>query len=154
MYSANGTPWWVQTGYGADGHSFKIWSDTYRNELIENWSVEYGSYSLSNSANIDFVFWNRIDYFTPSECTLSFFVSNNNGSTWESYSGTETGEHNFTSTGNQMLCKIQGSGTVAKNAYKMSDTKDSITFGTKYAAEMDVSIHNKMTRFKLKGKKI
>jgi hypothetical protein len=154
MYSANGTPWWIQTGYGYDGHGFKIWSDTYRNELIENWTVQYGTYSLDNSADIDFVYWNQEGYYTPSDCSLSFFVSNNNGSTWESYTGSNTAEHNFTSTGNQLLCKIQGNGTVSKNAYKMSNTKDSITFGTKYAAEMDASIHSKMTRFKLKGKKI
>ncbi len=154
MYSANGTPWWVQTGYGSDGYGFRIWSDTYRNELIENWSIEYGNYTLPNSANIDFVFWNRIDYFTPSECTLSFFVSNNNGETWESYNGTETQEHNFSSTGTTLLCKATATGDVSKNAYKMSDTKDLILFGTKYASEMDPSIHNKMTRFKLKGKKV
>ena len=45
------------------------------------------------------------------------------------------------------------SGDASKNAYKMGDSKDSILFGTKYAAEMDPSIKMKMTRFKLKGKK-
>ena len=154
MYSANGTPWWVQTGYGSDGHGFRIWSDIYRNHLIENWSIQYGNYTLPNSANIDFVFWNREDYFEPSGCTLSFFVSNNNGESWESYTGSENQEHNFSSTGNTLICKITGDGDVSKNAYKMSDTKDSITFGTKYASEMNPSIKNKMTRFKLKGKKI
>ena len=154
MYSDNGTPWWVQVGYGYDGHGFRIWSDTYKNELIANWTIEYGDYTLSNSANIDFVFWRQVDYFTPSGCTISFFVSNDNGTTWESYSGTETAEHDFSSTGTTLLCKVSGSGDVSKNAYKISDAKDSITFGTKYAAEMDPGIKNKMTRFKLKGKKI
>jgi len=154
MYSANGTPWWVQLGYGGDGHSFKIWSDIYKNELIENWSIEYGSYQLDNNAIIDFVYWNRMDYYIPSGCSLNFFVSNNNGESWESYTGTETAEHNFSSSGNTLLVKVSGSGTVAKNAYKMSDTKDSIMIGTKYASEMNPSIKNKMTRFKLKGKKI
>ena len=154
MYSANGTPWWVQTGYGSDGHGFRIWSDTYRNELIENWSIQYGDYTLPNTANIDFVFWGRKDYFTPSECTLSFFVSNDNGTTWESYNGTETQEHNFSSTGTTLICKITAAGNVSKNAYKISDTKDLIVFGTKYASEMDSSIKTKMSRFKLKGKHI
>ena len=154
MYSANGTPWWVQMGYGYDGHSFKVWSDAYKNELIENWSITYGIYSLANSAEIDFVYWNQVGYFEPSGCTLSFFVSNNNGASWESYTGTATAEHNFTSSGNQLLCKISGSGTVAKNAYKMSDIKDGIMLGTKYASEMYPAIKNKMTKFKLKGKKI
>jgi hypothetical protein len=154
MYSANGTPWWVQVGYGYDGHGFRIWSDTYRNELIPNWSVTYDAQVLDNNANIDFVFWNRVDYFTPSGTTLSFFVSNDNGVTFESYTGTDTGEHNFSSTGNSLVCKVSASGDVSKNAYKMSDTMDSITFGTKYASEMDSSIKNKFTRIKLRGKKI
>jgi hypothetical protein len=154
MYSANGTPWWVQMGYGYDGHSFKIYSDSLRNELIENWEITYGPYVLDNSADIDFVYWNQIDYFVPSGCSINFFVSNNNGASWESYTGTNTTEHNFSSSGNQLLCKITGSGDASKNAYKMSDTKDSIMLGTKYASEMDPSIKNKMTRFKLKGKKI
>jgi len=154
MYSANGTPWWVQMGYGYDGHSFKIWSDTYKNELIENWDITYGIYSLDNSANIDFVYWNQVGYFVPSGCSLGFFVSNNNGESWEGYTGTSTAEHNFSSTGSQLLCKVTGTGSVSKNAYKMSDTKDSIMLGTKYAAEMDPAIKNKMTKFKLKGKKI
>ena len=154
MYSANGTPWWIQTGYGSDGHGFRIWSDTYRNELIENWTIQYGSYTLSNSANIDFVFWNQVDWFIPSECSLTFFVSNDNGETWESYTGTDTAEHNFSSSGTTLLVKASGSGDVSKNAYKMSDAKDMLLFGTKYASEMDPSIKNKMTKFKLKGKKI
>jgi hypothetical protein len=154
MYSANGTPWWIQMGYGYDGHSFKIYSDSLRNELIENWEITYGPYVLENSANIDFVYWNQVGYITPSGCSINFFVSNNNGASWESYTGTDTTEHNFTSSGNQLLCKITGSGDASKNAYKMSDSKDSIILGTKYASEMDPSIKSKMTRFKLKGKKI
>ena len=153
MYSANGTPWWVQMGYGGDGHGFKIWSDTYRNELIPSWSVQYDPLTLPNSANIDFVFWNRLDYFTPSGTTISFFVSNNNGTTWEGYTGTATEEHDFTSTGASLICKITALGDVSKNAYKMSDTMDSVTYGTKYASEMDSSIKNKFTRIKLRGKK-
>ena len=95
-----------------------------------------------------------MDWFVPSGCSLTFFVSNDNGTTWESYSGSNNTEHNFSSTGNALRIKASGSGDVSKNAYKMSDTKDSITFGTKYASEMNPSIKNKMTRFKLKGKKI
>jgi len=136
MYSANGTPWWIQMGYGYDGHSFKIYSDSLRNELIENWEITYGPYVLDNSADIDFVYWNQIDYFVPSGCSINFFVSNNNGASWESYVGTDTTEHNFSSSGNQLLCKITGSGDVSKNYYKMSDSKESIMLGKKYASEM------------------
>ena len=85
---------------------------------------------------------------------MSFFVSNNNGETWESYTGTETQEHNFSSTGTTLKVKISGNGSVAKNAYRMSDKADRIIFGTKYASEMNPSIKTKMSRFKLKGKHI
>jgi len=154
MYSANNTPWWIATGYGYDGHGFRIWSDTYKNELIENWTVQYGDYVLPNTANIDFVFWERKNYFVPSECSLNYYVSNNDGATWETYAGTDNEEHNFSSTGTTLICKLIAAGNVSKNAYKMGDTKDTILFGTKYASEMNPSIKNKMTRFKLKGKKI
>jgi hypothetical protein len=66
----------------------------------------------------------------------------------------EQKQHNFSSSGNTLLCKVSGSGDVSKNAYKMGYEKDFITFGTKYASEMNPSIKNRMTRFKLKGKKI
>ena len=110
-------------------------------------------YTLDNSANIDFVFWDRTNYFVPSGCSLSYFVSNNNGTTWESYAGTETGEHNFSSVGDILRIKMVASGDPSKNAYKMGDTKDVILFGTKYSAEMDPAIRQKMTKFKLRGKK-
>jgi hypothetical protein len=154
MYSDDGTPWWVQMGYGGNGYGFKIWSDAYKNELIPNWTVQYGSYTLPNSANINFVFWTQTDYFTPPGTTLSFFVSNDNGVTWEAYSGAGTTEHNFTSVGTTLLCKITAAGDVSKNAYRISSSDDLITYGSKYASEMDPLIKNKFSRIKLKGKNI
>ncbi len=153
MYSANGAEWWIQMGYGYDGHGFRIWDAKYANQFIPDWEIVYGPYTLDNSASIDFVFWNRVDYFIPNGCTLSYYVSNDDGATWEIYSGTETGEHTFAKAGNKLLLKLSASGDVSKNAYKMSDTEDFMMCGTKYAAEMDPGIKQKMTKFKLRGKK-
>jgi len=153
MYSANGVEWWVQMGYGYDGHGFRIWDAKYANQLIPDWEIVYGPYTLDNSASVDFVFWNRVDYFIPDGCTLSYYVSNDNGTTWEIYAGTDTGEHTFSKPGNMLLLKLSASGDVSKNAYKMSDTEDFMMCGTKYASEMDPAIKQKMTKFKLRGKK-
>lgn len=153
MYSADGSEFWVQTGYGYNGHSFYVWGDEYKNHMFPDWNVTYGTYTLANNANIDQVFWTKSDYFTPSGCTIGAFVSNNNGSTWETYSGDENNPHIFSSTGNQLRIKITGSGDVSKNAYRMSDTDDKIVYGSMYSMQKDPSIKGKFARTKIRGKK-
>lgn len=153
MYSANGSEFWVQLGYGYNGHSIYTWGSEYKNYMFEDWSVEFGTYSLDNNANIDFVFWSKLDYFVPSGCSLGAFVSNNAGETWESYSGDEDTEHIFSSTGTQLRIKVTGSGDVSKNAYRMSSSDDMVMYGTMYEAQKDSSVKTKMTKFSLRGKK-
>lgn len=153
MYSANNTPYWVKVGYGYDGHSFKVWDNSIKNELISNWEIVYGTYTLDNSAVIDFVHLNNPDHYVPSGCSLSYFVSNNNGSTWESYSGNETTEHKFSSTGTQLRIKYVGNGQTTKGPYKMSSKYDTITFGSLFSTVKDATIKYKVTSNKIKGKK-
>lgn len=153
MRSANGTPYWIKLGYGYDGHSIKVWTDEYGNKMADRWEIVFGTWTLTNSANVDFVFWDRPDYFTPSGCTIQFFVSNNNGSTWEAYTGTDDTEHHFSTEGTQLRLKVIGTGTEYKNAYKMSATKDSIIFGTQYAAQKDPAVKTKIARYRIRGKK-
>ena len=151
MYSAKGTPWWIHTGYGADGHGFRIWSDTYKNELIGDWSITYGDYTLENSEAVNFVYWETIDWFIPSSCSLSYFVSNDAAATWENY--VIGSNHVFLKPGTSLRLKAVATGHPDKAPYKMSETKDIIVYGSMYAAAIDPSIKMKMTRFKLKGKK-
>ena len=153
MYSEDGSEFWVQTGYGYNGHSFYVWGDQYKNYMFTDWSVEYGRFSLTNNANIDFVYWSKKDYFVPSGCSLGAFVSNDDGATWETYSGTDDSVHVFSSTGNRLKIKITGSGDVSKNAYRMSDSSDSIMYGTMHAAQTDSAIKEKITRYSIEGKK-
>jgi hypothetical protein len=151
MQSANGTDWWVKTGYGSDGHSFKVWSDSVGGGLIGNWSAEFGTFTLDNSEAIDFVFLSVVDHFTPSGCTLSYFVSNNNGSTWES---TTPGTfHSFSSSGTQLRVKYSATGNPSKAPYKMAYTPDNILFGTLYDGLLDATIPTKVTRRKIRGRK-
>lgn len=153
MNSTNGTPYWIQMGYGYHGHSFTIWSDEYANHLIPDWEVIHYAGGLDNDANIDFVFWDRKNYYTPSGTNISFFVSNNNGQNWEIYSGTESSAHTFANPGNRLRVKIIANGNVSKNAYKMGGEFDSVLFGTLYAAAKDPSIKSKFARNKIRGKK-
>lgn len=153
MYSANGSEFWVQLGYGYNGHSIYTWGSEYKNYMFENWQVEYGIYTLDNSANIDFVYWTKSDYFIPSGCSLGAFVSNNNGQTWETYTGDEDNGHVFSSTGNQLKIKVTGTGDVSKNTYRMSTSDDMIMYGTMYASQKDPSIKSKISKFKIRGKK-
>lgn len=159
MYSANGTEYWIQTGYGYHGHSFRIWNREYANHLIPNWQIDFNIGGLHNNASIDFVYWAKDGHYVPSGCTLSLFVSNDNGSTWEAYTGTDTGEHTFanqTSSGsssNRLRCRMVGSGDVSKNSYKMSQLADQVMFGSMFAAEKDPTIKAKFARNKIRGKK-
>lgn len=153
MRSANGTPWWIKVGYGYDGHSFKIWDDSIGNGLIGNWEVVYGTYTLDSSANIDFVHINKNGHYIPSECALNYYVSNNNGSTWEHYTSNGTDHHQFNSSGTQLRIKYTASGNESKSAYKMSNKPDSITYGTLYESVKDVTIPYKVSRVKIRGRK-
>ena len=154
MLSTNGTPYWIKMGYGYDGHSFKIWDDSIGNGLIGNWEIQYGTYTLDSSANIDFVHLELKDHFSPSGCSLAYYVSNNNGSTWEQYSATGANFHTFSSTGTQLKVRFNANGQETKAPYKMSSKYDIITYGTLYESVKDATIPYKVSRKKIKGKKI
>jgi len=154
MYSANGTPWWIKTGYGYDGHSIRVWPDSVGNGLVGNWSVEYGTFTLENSANIDFVNLKTDEHHVPSGCSLSYYVSNNNGSTWENYTALDDATHHkFSSVGAQLRVKFVATGSETKAPYKMSQAYDLITFGSLYESVKDVTIPYKVSRKRIRGRK-
>lgn len=151
MSSANGTKWWIHTGYGHDGHSFKIWSDSIGPGLVGNWNCEFGTYTLESSENITFCFLDKYDHFTPSSCGMLYYASNNNGSTWESISPGTT--HQFNSVGNQLKVKYVATGQVDKAPYKLSYTIDRIAYGKLYTSMLDAEIPTKIVRNKIRGRK-
>lgn len=153
MSSANGTKYWVKVGYGYDGHGFRVWSNSIGNGLIGNWSVEYGNFTLESSQNIDHCTIHAEDHLTPSGCSLSYFVSNNNGQTWEAYN-LASGTHTFTSIGNSLRIKYLANGFENKAPYKISSNYDYITYGSLYEGLRDENIPTKVSRFKLKGRKL
>lgn len=153
MRSANGTPYWIKLGYGYDGHSFKVWSDDIGPGLVGNWEIEYGVYTLDNNANIDIVNLNLEDHYIPSGCSMAYYVSNNNGSTWERYTAAGDNHHTFTSSGYQLRVKYVAQGREDKGPYKLSSSFDAVTFGTLYESVKDVTIPYKVSRVKIRGRK-
>lgn len=153
MSSANGTFFWIKLGYGYDGHSFKIWSNDIGPGLISNWEVEYGSFSLDNNSNIDIVKLFKPDHYIPSGCNLLYYVSNDDGSTWETYNAVGDAHHTFSSVGNKLKVKYVGQGHEDKGPYKISSEFDNVTFGTLYSSMKDINIPYKLTRKRIRGKK-
>ena len=153
MSSANGTKYWVKMGYGADGHRFIIYEesdDPY--ELIGSWNVEFGTYTLANSATVDECFISNVDLFTiPSNCTLTVYVSNNNGSSWETLDTASTDAHRFQTTGTQLRVKIIAAGHPNKSPYFMGTTgKLQVHYKSLHDAAKNSNIKHKITRKRLR----
>jgi len=159
MESANGTQYWIKMGYGgSDGHTFCIWDeDVNPSQLMGNWEIVFGTYTLAANANIDQVFISDLDNFKiPSSTSLSAYVSNDNGSTWESYDKDSSVAHSFSSTGTQLRVKLSASGQPDKSPYYMGFGHSSgdggmlkVLYGSLHAAAKDSSIKYKVNRKRL-----
>tara|TARA_R110002126_G_scaffold12987_5_gene55594 strand:+ start:2886 stop:4622 length:1737 start_codon:yes stop_codon:yes gene_type:complete len=152
MSSANGTKYWVKMGYSNDGHRFIVYEesdDPY--ELIGNWELTYGTYTLANSANIDECFVSNMDQIVaPSNCTLTVYVSNNNGSSWETLDVASTTAHRFQTTGTQLRVKLTATGHPDKAPYYMGFAGPlAVHYKSVHAAAKDSSIKYKVTRSRL-----
>ena len=153
MASANGTKYWVQTGYGADGHRFKTYEEAdYPKRLIGNWEIVYGTYTLANSANIDEAFLSNVSEFDiPANCSITVYLSNNNGSNWETYDTASTTAHRFSTTGTQLRVKITASGHPDKSPYYMGFNGPlSVHYKSLHEAAKDANIKYKVTRKRLR----
>lgn len=154
MASANGTKYWVQTGYSSDGHRFMTYNESdYPKRLIGNWEIVYGTYTLANSAAVDEVFVGGVDKFTvPTSCSLVVYVSNNNGTSWETYDTVSTNAHTFISTGTQLRVKLSASGQPDKAPYYMGfDGPLTVNYKSLHDAAKDSNIKHKVTRKRLRS---
>ena len=156
MQSANGTKYWVKMGYGgADGHQFHIWPESAKPfELKGSWEVVFGTYTLANSANIDHVSLPQgISFGIPSSTTLTIYVSNNNGSNWETYDKDSTDTHVFSTSGTQLRIKFSANGQPDKAPYYSGSGGDGplkIFYGSLHAAAKDSNIKFKINRKRLR----
>jgi hypothetical protein len=151
MSSANGTKYWVRMGYSSDGHSFRIWAEATKPiELIGDWEIVYGTYTLDNSANIDMAFVGGVsDVVIPSNCSFTVYVSNNNGTDWETFDHTSNLAHIFTSTGTQLRVKLSASGQPDKSPF-IQQASLAVDFGAMHAAARNSNIKFKISKHKLR----
>ncbi|MGD9697600.1 hypothetical protein [Acinetobacter sp.] len=105
--TTDGTKYWVYTGYAnSDGYSFHVFPESYGNVLEPHAEIVFGTFGLSNGGPVGQV---KIDSLTdgmyiPSGCTVNYYLSSNNGVSWESFD--PSGAHTFSTAGNQVRLKI------------------------------------------------
>ena len=99
----NGTYYDLWLAYGYHGHKFWIWNDGEGTGFEETAEVVCGTFSLTDNSNVTEMMI-PADVITKTGTACSLEVSNNNGSTYESY--TPNSLHTFSSTGNSVKIKI------------------------------------------------
>jgi hypothetical protein len=151
MTSANGTNYWVRMGYGSDGHSFKVWPEDVRPmELMGDWSMKFGNYTLDNNANIDMVFIHGIsDFKIPPNCIVTVRVSNNGGSTWEVYNSLVE-SHVFGSTGNSLQVEIIATGFSDSAPFRIESTPLMINYSSLHEVAKRANVKFKIPRKRLR----
>ena len=152
MSSANGSKYWIRMGYGSDGHSFRIWPEsTNPIQLSGNWEIVFGTFTLSNSATCDMCFVTGTNEFTiPSGCSLNVYVSNDNGTTYESYDTSTDLAHVFTTTGTQLRVKLSASGHPNKSPFLCKQGALTVDFGSMHDAAKNSNIKYKISRKRLR----
>ena len=142
--------YWVQAGYGGNMNG-KLIVHEYEKGIIleESSSVTFGPFSFEGDEDIAFVQIEKIkeQLFIPSECGVDFFISNNNGETWEACAG--EGAHIFNTTGNKLLFKMNFNGTEIKAPYIFGEA---IPFLTIFEKQNNLT-NAKRTSIKLGGAK-
>jgi len=154
MSSANGSKYWIRMGYGSDGHSFRIWPEATKPMEFAgdgDWEIVYGAFTLENSAAIDQVFISGVENFTiPSSCSMNVYVSNNNGSNWETYDFNSANAHIFATTGTQLKVKLSASGHPNKSPFLTSRGPMICDYSSLHAAAKDSNIKFKINRKRLR----
>lgn len=116
--SAGGNDYWIYAGYSWDGNRIRVYSAPWLFETSAE--IVFGNGSANRrfddnaaiaAVDLDQAGW---DKYVPSGCVLSISVSNNNGSTWETYSG---GIHTFSSTGIDLKARYTFSNQENKSVY-------------------------------------
>ena len=110
----------------------------------------FGTFTLPNSATCDTCFIIGVDGFTvPSNCSLNIYVSNNNGSTYETYDTTSTLSHVFSTTGTQLRVKISATGHPNKSPFLCGIAPLTVNFESLHDAAKNSAIKYKISRKRL-----
>ena len=132
--SSNGIKYWLTSGYGADGYKTRVYSeDTNGLTLKDEGYITFGNFQLDNTDNIKSIQINYLknNVYTPTDCRFDVLVSNNSGSTWDTYNWRSEYKHEFNSTGNSVQVKFlftgNGMGTKCPYVWTYDSTKIVIT---------------------------
>ena len=88
---------------------------------------------------------------TPAGTSITVYVSNDNGTTWETYNTAATTAHRFTSTGTQLRVKLSASGQPDKSPYYLGfDGPLSVHYKSLHDAAKDANVKFKVPRTKLR----
>lgn len=115
--SAGGSPttYWVWAGYDSDGYAFHVYPASTGPRCNTSWEVVFGTYSMAGDPNVKSAILTIPGYQIPSGCSLSFYLSNDNGANYQAVTpGTLV---DFATTGYQVRIKIVGAGTQSKGSY-------------------------------------
>jgi hypothetical protein len=150
--SFESSSYWLTYGYGGDGYKLNVWNaNDVAPELFDTWSFETGTVQMSNSQNITRVTVPElVGIECPTGSSYTIQVSNNNGSTWESYGALGT-THIFDSTGTQFRLKFSANGSTSSSPRIIS--KDlQILLSDRITLQRPINRRNRVTGFKLKGR--
>jgi hypothetical protein len=150
--TANGSQYVVHAAYGGDGYRFRTWT-TDKFKLYTSGNIVYGPFKFDDNAYIKYVHlekFNSDTIFKPTGTDFVVEVSNNGGTTWETYNYNNSEElHEFTSTGNEVRVKVTMTGNGYKHGYMMTIDFPSVhIYGGKFYNHM---LPNMSQSFKIKG---
>ena len=115
--SANGTDYYIAMGYSWDGHRVNVYNKPHLLKTSSEVLFNVGDALSGNNIAAINLSDTAYEIFTPSNTTASVSVSNNGGTTWESYS---SGIHTFSSAGTNCKVKYTFSGQENKMPYMKS----------------------------------
>lgn len=143
--------YWINYGYGSDGYRLNVWNaNDVAPELFETWSFETNALQMENSQNITkATIPDTLGITCPAGSTYTLQISNNNGSTWESYETLGT-EHTFDSSGNQFKIKFSANGSTSSSP-RIIGKQFQILLSDRITLQRPINRRNRVTGFKLKG---
>jgi len=113
----NGSKYWVYSGYGYDGYLMRSFNENDATKLFEAGELIIGSYQLDSTDDIKTFEWIDLSLHmaSTSGSSISCMISNDSGSTWETY--TPSSIHVFSSTGNSVRIKFTMTGNGYSSGY-------------------------------------
>jgi len=118
--SNDGTYYDIISGYGWHGSQYWVWADGEGTGFEESSEVIFGNFALSGDSDITDIYFPNLEVVTKSGCSCNITVSNNNGSSYESY--TVGSLHTFSTTGNVVKIKVSFTNPADKACYVWEPT--------------------------------